>query len=678
MNKFVTNIKAIFAKLGFADKAKGNSMTAADWQAVRAAYKEEFGTELADDQAEYEQAQTAQAQQQQAEATAQQQNAAALAIIQSALNGTDENPGAGEGDNATAGEGTPAPASSASQSGSIVDAAQAIAGALNSMSRQSLPDNAPAVGAGVALSASGPGHTAEYFCGIPHAMFAMTHRHNRVALNPGIAAIEPISERIHGPQIRAELENYSQGIADRITLLARNNTLNPKALTEGVINVGIAPEGLGDQYLIRRQDALIARIAAIKNVYDIFPRRFGVQDREVMINAFFGDFSQAHQKGQVWKGNVKLEPEFGYVDDAMFKTQFDSMKDMERQYIGYLNKEGSDPIKWTLIEWAVLHISTKLIKEQSERKLLGIYIKPTAGTPGHRLNAGTGVYYTMLRYYNEGKVALLGEEFSSYDTGEDMVETVVAALLHLAEEVPDLDEYEVILNGNHRAKWITGVREKYGRDNDFTGPQGDVVPDTLNRIRWCPYLGKLPLILIQQPGNIQSLELEAGEMHAIKFKEDMEEVNSWSTWKEGTSAEYAGRPFATKALRAANGYDEQMIFMNKPSLPIDVDATVVEAEGDYRHYVTEENTAAAAITDIAGAKPGVAYMIEVGSESNPQTIAKAGKFTGITKAYAPTKVGDYIMVILNDDGDGFLELERCEGEVRTINKALQPNVPGGR
>ena len=35
------------------------------------------------------------------------------------------------------------------------------------------------------------------------------------------------------------------------------------------------------------------------------------------------------------------------------------------------------------------------------------------------------------------------------------------------------------------------------------------------------------------------------------------------------------------------------------------------------------------------------------------------------------------MVILNSEGK-FLELERREGGVRTINKELQPNIPGAR
>ena len=60
-----------------------------------------------------------------------------------------------------------------------------------------------------------------------------------------------------------------------------------------------------------------------------------------------------------------------------------------------------------------------------------------------------------------------------------------------------------------------------------------------------------------------------------------------------------------------------------------------------------------------------------------QTLYKSGKFANITKAFSPSKVGDYIMVILRKDGN-FAELERREAGVRTINTELQPNVPGGR
>lgn len=673
--KFIEQLKAVFISLKMVDKARNQEMTTADWKAIREAYRKEYGTELAADQAEFQRQQEAKTSFSGDPSQEAADNAAALAILNAAL------AEAGGGiPNDTEGAPTGDSAASAQHPDSIVDAAHAIAGALREMSRQTLPDR-PATVNGSALSPNGPGHTEAYFCGIEHPIFSMERRYNRIAMNPALALTQPLNavmEKEVGAEFRAQLSEYAGIVAGRINELRQANLLNPALLAAGV-SIGIDPKGLGDQYLTRRTDLLIARLAEIRNVYDIFPRRFGVQDREVMINAFFGDFSQAYQKGGIWKGNVELQPEICYVDDAMFKTLFNSMKEIERQYIGYLNTEGSDPIKWTMVEWAMLNISTKLIEEQNQRKILGIYVKPEEGKQGHTLNAGTGVYYTLLRYYNEGKIALVDDSaFSGYTSGATMVACVTNFLLYLSERVPDLDKYEVILNANHRAMWKAGIREIYGKDTDFTGPQGDVVPDHQNRIRWCPYGKTLPFIWVQKPGNIQSIELTAGEMHAVQFDSDMEDVKAWSIWKEGTSATYAGKPFKTKADRAAHGFEDQEIFCNKPCVALAADAEQVTVSGDIRHYVTGVNTDAKAITDIVGAKAGVAYLIEVGDETHPQTIAKADKFADLTEDFTPTKKGDYLMVILNAAGDKFRELERCVGGTRTINQALQPNVPGGR
>ena len=106
------------------------------------------------------------------------------------------------------------------------------------------------------------------------------------------------------------------------------------------------------------------------------------------------------------------------------------------------------------------------------------------------------------------------------------------------------------------------------------------------------------------------------------------------------------------------------------------DATTVDASKGF-WQITAANTAAKAITDITGAKAGVAYIIECGSTENATTIDKSDKFADITEAYTPTKEGDYIMIILNSKGN-FLELERQVGGVRKVNAALQPNIPGVR
>ena len=182
-------------------------------------------------------------------------------------------------------------------------------------------------------------------------------------------------------------------------------------------------------------------------------------------------------------------------------------------------------------------------------------------------------------------------------------------------------------------------------------------------------------MMIHEPGNLQFLEFLPGEMMNVKMEQQMEMVRAWSVWKEGTSAAFLGKRFATKAALEANEYEWQQIFLNKFCASLAADATIIDAKKGFWQE-TVANTAATAITDITHAKAGVAYIIECGSTTNASTIAKSGKFSEITAGWTPTDAGDYIMVILNAAGTKFLELERCVGGTRTINTNLNPHYVG--
>lgn len=152
-------------------------------------------------------------------------------------------------------------------------------------------------------------------------------------------------------------------------------------------------------------------------------------------------------------------------------------------------------------------------------------------------------------------------------------------------------------------------------------------------------------------------------------------VRAWSTWKEGCGAAFTGRKFDSKAAMDANDYEFQQIFTNLPATVIG--AEINGANGFWQ--ITDAATTATAIENITNAKAGVAYCIEIGEDDTQHqlTIAKSGNFANITAEWTPSQAGDYIMVILGKD-EKFRELERRIGGKRTINKAVQPNVPGGR
>jgi hypothetical protein len=378
---------------------------------------------------------------------------------------------------------------------------------------------------------------------------------------------------------------------------------------------------------------------------------------------------------------MKLEPEMGYVDDAMFKTEFGPMKELERKYIGYLNTDGSDPMKWSMIEWQLLNMYKILVFEQNMCVIRGCYVKPETGVAGSYLNAGTGMIYTLHRYIHEHKLLPHSDEsYNDYSesTMLDAVTQFLKDVFNTLDENVTLDSKFLYLNKTHQHWWITCIRAKYGTQTDFKGPDSylNVVPDLGIRIKWVPNLAQHKFMMIQEHGNLQAIEFISGEMLAVDFDREMEQMHAWSTWKEGFSGFIVGKRFNTRAALVENNYSMQTIFMNKPATSLAADATTADADRNY-WFITGTNTAATSLTDITKAKNGVVYKIETGDTANATRIAKSGKFADITEAWTPTAVADYIMVVLNKAGN-FMELERCVGGNRTINVDAQPNIIGGR
>ena len=660
---FIDKLKSVLEELGLTKKYEEKSLSNEEFMQLCVEYQKKYLSTLKEDLDADERAR------QQSEETQQMLNSLYAVAINANPNfsqNVDEEPG-----NATL--------------ETVVEAINNMGAEMREMASRAANDNPAQVATSSPISINGFGNTPKFLFGVEHPMFDMKQRWNILAANPRQWKAMPEADEETGKQFRKEARVYSRSLAQRYAYLHANNLLGDiKALGSGTYSTnyeGVETAGVGDQFIILRQDALIARVLQVRDLTQFFPVRYGVQDRDLLFNTFFGELSQGYQEGEVYKGGMKIENEMGYVDDAMIKLKFGPMKELERMYIAYLNKEGSDPIKWTMIEYCILHELETAQVEQNKRRMRGIYVKPEAGVAGSYLNAGTGIIYTLLRYVHDYSIKPHDDAaYRSYTSSTmlDAVQEFCSDVVSSLSEDMDLDKHVLYLNKLHQPWWIKNVRTKYGKDIDFKGPEGylNVVPDTNIHIKWLPYLGQMKLMLFDIPGNLQFIEYIPGEMLSIKMEEQMEMVRAWSTWKEGCGAAFTGRKFTTKEDMDANAYDWQQIFMNLPVADIAADAVKVNANDGF-WQLTGVNTQATAITDIENAKAGVAYCIEIGDDTYPSSIAKSGKFANLTEAWTPTAVGDYILVILRSDGK-FVDLERRVGGVRTINRTLQPNVPGGR
>lgn len=664
---FKEKLKSVLDLLQLGKKFEDKTLSQEEFNSVVAEYQKKYQTTLNDDLA------AEQAAKQTAQQAAEFQQM--LNTIQSVIKGVD--PASKENENPEEEQ----PQSNATLEG-ILESLNAMRADFQALAKKPEEDKPTQTITVSPVSINGFGNTPKYLFGVEHPMFSMKDRWNQIAANPRAAAALPeVDEQVDGVAFYKAAYGFAKSLKARYQYLQENKLLDAPALAAGKYATnyeGVDKAGVGDQFIVLRQDALIARVLQLRDMTQYFPVAYGYQDRGLVFNAFFDEVSQAYQTGEVFKGGMKIENHMGYVDDAMIKMEWGPMKELERKYIGYLNKEGSDPIKWTMIEYQLLNTLTTAQVEQNKRRMRGIYVKPEAGVAGSYLNAGTGILYTLLRYVHQYDIKPhVDEDYRSYTQATMLpaVQEFLADVRSTVTEDMDIDQHVIYLNKNHQGWWIKNVRTTYGKDTDFNGPMGalNVVPDTTTHIIWLPYLGQLPFMMLHQPGNLQFLEYIPGEMLAMKMQEQMEQVRAWSTWKEGCSASFTGRRFDSRDAMDKNAYEWQQIFINLFA------ATIKDkVDGNDGFWqITGATTTADTITDIVNAKNGVAYCIEAGVAEHLPKIAKSGKFANISDAFTATKVGDYIMVIIGNDGN-FRELERCVGGKRTINKELQPNVPGGR
>jgi hypothetical protein len=374
-----------------------------------------------------------------------------------------------------------------------------------------------------------------------------------------------------------------------------------------------------------------------------------------MTNSFLTDFSQAYQAGHVFKGGYKLIPELAKVDDVMFKHQFSDMKQLEKEYVGYLNREGSDPMKWSFIEWLMLETLKKLRNEQEERRVMGVRVDPVSEVAGHHKLAADGVVRRLQKYVDEFKL----EPFTSLRTytASTILTFVETFVENVNQVLPSLQGYRLYMNEKHIPWYLAKYRDTYGVQMDFTGGEVKVQNYGLSGIVGVPNMGNSNLMWITIPGNIELYENRPGEMEALYYQRDLESLIVASWWKEGAGAYMVGKQFADAATLAADKRKHQYIFLTDPVTVLAPDATTANGAVNYL-FETDENTEATAITDITNAEEGVVYRITCGNTTNASTIAKALKFSDISAAWIPTAVGDYIEVYYNSTTNKFIEVAR--------------------
>ena len=432
---------------------------------------------------------------------------------------------------------------------------------------------------------------------IEHDFFSLQKPWNHVA-----ATAQPLNRAWKKKDENAFMgafNEYAAGFAERLNELQLSGELSTLKAT-AMDFTGFDNTGWGENYIVRRQDALIAYLRSMPSVRTIFPVRYGVQDKMEMTNAFLTQFSQAYQKGKVFKGKHSVEPVLAEVFDVMFKHQFEDMKTLEREYIGYLNREGSQPIKWSMVEWLMSQTLRQLNNEWNERRVRGYRIEPTTDVAGHHMFGSDGVLRKLWDYTEQFYI----DPFSDLKlyTASTILTQVEAFVEKVNQILPSLQGYYMYMNEKHVPWFLKKYRDTYGTDLDFDGSRLEVKNyNNFAGIKAVPNMGNSCMLWITLENNIELYEDKAGEMADFYFERELETLISASWWKEGAGAYMIGKKYASKAALQAAKRKDQYIFMTYPVSDLDADATTADATLCDR-FLTDANTGATVFTDFVGAQ----------------------------------------------------------------------------
>ena len=462
-------------------------------------------------------------------------------------------------------------------------------------------------------------------------------------------------DRPYNQRLRAEML-YRKGLTVQVP-------------TASSIDYSRLKEDLGAFYRIPWQERLQSFLTLLPSIESIFPLESGYQDLAVLTNIWLGEFSQADNTASdfdnVTKGNYEFDNETLRMSSVMFAHKFKDLKALEKSWIGSYNKEGSQVIKWSFIEYILAETAKKLHNEREQRRINGVRKEPDLN--GHiDINNGKLVY--QVKPFELGTLSPenIGEKIY---LGTSMIPAVLRDSGSLALYMP-----------SHMIVWYHKYNEMhYGQNQDYKAgimfvkeyPSVKLIPvpnaDNHHRIFWT------------MEGNIHLFEHQSGEMTRFNIEQQDWTLKVWSNWKESVWAYAVGFKYTKKEDM---DYTRQMIFCNEYDRPasyfVEADKDAQPSAGSHTSIVTAGNTNLLAITDIENAEVGSVITLKCGSVNKGVKIDKSGKFDLISAAWEPKK-GDMIRLMKRQDGK-FIELGRetgATGALQFPDNEATPSLQGG-
>lgn len=483
-------------------------------------------------------------------------------------------------------------------------------------------------------------------------------------------------DRAYNQRLRAEML-YRKGIAVQVP-------------TASSIDYSRLKEDLGAFYRVPWQDRLQSFLMVLPSIESIFPLESGYQDLAVLTNIWLGEFSQADNTASdfdnVTKGNYEFDNETLRMFSVMFAHKFKDLKALEKSWIGSYNKEGSQVIKWSFIEYILAETAKKLHNEREQRRVNGVRKEPDLNNPGRAMGAADGIYEFLNKKVvghidiNNGKLVYQVKPFELGTLSpENIGEKVYQATSMIPAVLRDSGTLALYMP-SHMIVWYHKYNElHYAQNQDYKANIMYVKEYPSVKLIAVPNADNHHRIFWTLEGNIHTFEDQPGEMTKFNIEQQDWTLKVWSNWKESTWAYAVGFKYTKKEDM---DYSRQMIFCNEYDRPasyfIEADKDAQPSAKYHTSIVTVANTNLLAITDIEDAEVGKIVTLKCGNTNKGVKIDKSGNFSLISEAWNPKK-GDMIRLMKRDDGK-FIEIGRETGAADALQFApdeTTPSLQGG-
>lgn len=468
--------------------------------------------------------------------------------------------------------------------------------------------------------------------------------------------------------------NRPYNLRAKAALLANEGKMLAVAVPNSV-DYKTLQDDLGAFYRTRWSDRLQSFLVELPTITKIFPTESGHQDLETLTNLWLGEFSQPDNSAnsefdKVTKGSYEFGTETLRMYGVMFAHKFKSLKDLEKSWIGYLNREGSNPVKLSFIEYLLVETAKKLHNEREQRYINGVRKDPNPDVPGRAMEAADGIYeYIRKRVEghtdftpNGGTTGKTVYQIKPFNLPRITAGNIGEVFYQGTSMIPSVfrDTGKICL---YIPSWMLPLYHKYneahyGQNVDYKAGITYVKEFPAVKIVTLPNADNHHRIFWTIEGNFRTFDHVAGEMLRFTLEQQDWTVKVWSNWKESIQAEVVGYKY-TDPL-AMDG-SRQLIWCNDYDRP---DTYFIEAAPDanpsallHSSIVTVANSKVFEITDIADAQVGRLIFLKCGVDGdNGVTIKQAGKFSLLTAAWTPNK-GDVITLMKRADGK-FIEVSR--------------------